>query len=315
MPVAFTHVHSHEGNPLNELADALAKAAAKGDYSADIPSGVPAELYDPNHPLADWMWIVDTPASTKARYGFPPTNSNYIVCPLPNHPILQQLTQLVHTEALPTQVLRTFAGAFITFNCNSLKEGETPAQDAGVTPFPGKAALLERQFAEHSALNVGIQEAHSRSPSLSNLGHYIRVIPPFGGVDGPQGDVEIWVNSKQPWDPEDQATVIQEHHPQITAWGPKYFVLSIKNSWLRLDVVCAHAPHTWNDEARTRAHTFWSSLRKNNQEPPNTACPMPSVSRSQHRIDHVTSRQLPLRRSPNKGRRGRPHTGLPHPVK
>ena len=29
MPVVFTHVHSHEGNPLNELADAIAKAAAK----------------------------------------------------------------------------------------------------------------------------------------------------------------------------------------------------------------------------------------------------------------------------------------------
>ena len=119
-----------------------------------------------------------------------------------------------------------------------------PAQDAGVTSFPRKAALLERQFAEHNALIVGIQcqEAHSRSPSLSNLGHYIRVIPPFGGVDGPQGDVEIGVNSKQPSDPEDQATVIQEHHLQITAWGPIYFILSIKNSWLRLDVVCAHAP-------------------------------------------------------------------------
>ena len=222
------HVHSHEGNPLNELADALAKAAAKGDYFAGIPSGVPSELYEASNPLADWIWIIDSSASTKSRYGFPPTDSNYINCPLPDHVSTQQLTQLIHTEAPPTQVQRTFAGSFISFNCNSLKEGETPTQDAGVTPFPDKAALLERQFAEHNALIVGIQEAHSRSPSLSNLGHYSRVIPPFGGEDGPQGDVEIWINSKQPWDPEDPATVIQEHHLQITAWGPKYFILSIK---------------------------------------------------------------------------------------
>ena len=104
--------------------------------NGDIPTGVPAELYDANHPLADWMWIVDTSASTKARYGLPPTDSNYIVCQLPNHLPLPQLTQLVHTEAPSTQVLRTFTGAFITFNCNSLKEGDTPTQDAGVTCSP-----------------------------------------------------------------------------------------------------------------------------------------------------------------------------------
>ena len=44
LPVSFTHVHSHEGNTLNELADAIAKASAKGDYSAGIPSEVPSEL-------------------------------------------------------------------------------------------------------------------------------------------------------------------------------------------------------------------------------------------------------------------------------
>ena len=123
-------------------------------------------------------------------------------------------------------------------------------------PFLGKAAMLKKQFAQYNALIVAVREAHSRSPSLSNLGHYIRVIPPFGGEDGPQGDVEIWVNSKQPWDPNDPATLMQEHYLQVTAWGPTYFILSIKTTWLRLDVACAHAPHTWNEEARATAVAF-----------------------------------------------------------
>ena len=72
------HVHSREGKPLNELADALAKAAAKGDYFAGIPSGVPSELYDSSHPLADWMWIIDTTQETKSHYDFPPADSNYL---------------------------------------------------------------------------------------------------------------------------------------------------------------------------------------------------------------------------------------------
>ena len=123
--------------------------------------------------------------------------------------------------------------------------------------------MLEKQFAQCNALIVGIQEAHSRSPSLSNLGHYTRVIPPFGGEDGAQSDVEIGVNSKQPWDPNDLVTVIQEHLLQVTACGPKYFILSIKTTWLRLDVACAHAPHTWNEEARARA----VAIRANSEKP------------------------------------------------
>ena len=152
-----------------------------------------------------------------------------------------------------------------------------------------------RQFAECNTLIVGIQEAHSGSPSLSNLGHYIRAIPPPGGEDGPQGDVEILINSKQPWDPKDPATVIQEHHLQIIAWGPKSFILSIKNTWLRLDVACAHAPHTWNEEAKLGAAAFWSRLRKairNKPKPRALVC----FGRLQHRAHHLPGRQLSLRR-------------------
>ena len=45
--LAFLHVHSHDGNPLNEPADALAKAAAKGDYFAGPPTGMPPSFMKP----------------------------------------------------------------------------------------------------------------------------------------------------------------------------------------------------------------------------------------------------------------------------
>ena len=212
--LAFSHVHSHDENPLNELAVPLRKQRPKETTLQAFLPGCPPRF----------TWLI-----THSRIGcgsLTPPKKPY---------------QTVTTQ--PSTVHRTFTGAFITFNCNSLKEGETPTQDAGVTPFPGNAAMLEKQFAKCSALIVGIQEAHSRSPSLSNLGQYIRVIPPFGGEDGPQGDVEIWINSKQPWDPKHPATVIQEHHLQITAWGPKYFIQSIKTrrqDWTSL----VHKPFT-----------------------------------------------------------------------
>ena len=90
--VAFTHVHSHEGNPLYELADALAKAAAKGHDFAGPPSAVPTELYKSDHALADWMCLIDISSSVKAAYRLPPTDSNYVLCRMPNRPSTQQLT-------------------------------------------------------------------------------------------------------------------------------------------------------------------------------------------------------------------------------
>ena len=193
---------------------------------------------------------------------------------MPNHPTTQQFAEIIHADSSPETVFRIFKGALMIYNCNSLKEGETPTQDAGVIPFPGMAAMLENQFAHYNALIVGVLGARSGSPSLSNIGHYIRVIPPFGGDDGPQGDVDIWVNSEQPWDPKNPATVIQEHHLQVTVWGPKYFILNIKTTWLRLDVACAHAPHTWNQEARTRAEIFWKTFKKaiRNMPKPHAPC-------------------------------------------
>ena len=70
IPVAFLHVHLHGGNPFDELADAFAKAAAKGDYFAGLPTGVPTEFYIAEHPLTDCMWLIDTTSNVKAAYGF-----------------------------------------------------------------------------------------------------------------------------------------------------------------------------------------------------------------------------------------------------
>ena len=70
------------------------------------------------------------------------------------------------------------------------------------------------------------------------------------------GDVEIWVNAQRPWDPEDSTTTIKETHLQITSVGPRFFVLSIAAPWIRLDVLTAHAPHTWDQEAIAKGDVF-----------------------------------------------------------
>ena len=169
---------------------------------------------------------------------------------------------LIQPTTDTTALTRTISGGFLTFNCCSLKDNETPDEYQGVTPYPGKAFLLQKQFADKNVLIAGLQETHSREPGISRLGAFWRIVPPKQGPDGspasgPGGDVEIWVNAQRPWDPEDPATTIKDTHLQITSVGPRFFVLSIAAPWIRLDVLTAHAPHTWDQEAIAKGDLFW----------------------------------------------------------
>ena len=152
----FQHEHFHMGHPLNKLADALAKAAALNHYSAPRPAIPPPQLYDATHPLAEWLWLTDLPPDRKQAFGLPPADGNYIPCPIQIPPTRDQLKALIQPTTDTTAVTRTISGGFLTFNCCSLKDNDAPEDYQGVTPYPGKAFLLQQQFADKNVLVAGL---------------------------------------------------------------------------------------------------------------------------------------------------------------
>ena len=262
--IAFQHTYSHEGQPLNELVDGVAKAGAQQIFRHQPPSVTPWQMYDITHPLAEWVWLVDLSPTNKSKFGFPYVFGNYITCPLQPEPELQALASYIQPRMAPSPPSRNLQVAALSYNCRSLGEGHVAERFKGINAHAGKAYIIQRQLTAHKIIIAGMQETHSKQPSaIATVGDYLRVIPPAkapDGSEGPDGDVEIWVNIKIPCDPTNHATTLKEQHLQVIDRGPRYFLLSITAPWIAIDVLCGHAPQSWTKDAQERADIFWRAV-------------------------------------------------------
>ena len=64
-PIIFEHVKAHSGVPCNELADDIAKVAARGICWSGQPYLLTKEWYVGIHPAADWCWLLSRDAYKK----------------------------------------------------------------------------------------------------------------------------------------------------------------------------------------------------------------------------------------------------------
>ena len=65
--IEFTHVHSHQGHALNELADNMAKAGAILTYCSGLPFQLHQDWYKNDKGTADWAWLMDLCPFTKTQ--------------------------------------------------------------------------------------------------------------------------------------------------------------------------------------------------------------------------------------------------------
>ena len=77
--------------------------------------------------------------------------------------------------------------------------------------------------------------------------------------------MELWFNTAIPWDAADLATTLKSIDGQIVATGRKFMIVHLGNEWIDLDVIVAHAPHSWDtkhDEgAEEVTYAFWEQLQ------------------------------------------------------
>ena len=82
------------------------------------------------------------PPDRKKVNGLPPAEGNYIPCPIQSPPTREQLRTLIQPTTETTSVTRTLSGGFLTANCCSFKDNDTPEDDQGVTPYPAKPSFF-----------------------------------------------------------------------------------------------------------------------------------------------------------------------------
>ena len=268
----FEHAKSHEGAPLNELVDDLAKASARGQITDTPPYQLRQEWYDNTSPVAEWAWLVHMDAWQRQQAGLPPAMSSIINFPQPESQTETQLLSTMQPDPPKEELTRALDATLCSHHIGAVSDMDDKGHSSN-TEFAGKVKLLAQKYKAAKCKLVGLQETRSRSGGMHQTGDYLRVIPNTAGPA--HGDVELWVDTKSPWDPEDKTTLLCEDHLQIFATGPQYMCVSIRSHFLTLDVVVAHAPYAWDTGKGTAEelhNMFWKhlsiTLRKRPQPAP-----------------------------------------------
>eukprot|EP00438_Fugacium_kawagutii_P033267 Skav234613 [mRNA] locus=scaffold1110:444201:449062:- [translate_table: standard] len=162
------HVHSHCGEPWNELVDALASQEAAKSFHLPRPSNG----YQQIRPFLPYMWMI-----FGERHGMPVLGPSGFNVP----PIALPATQCHDFDSGPDE-WHSFdiVSSFISANVNSLSSGPD-----GHT---GKVDFLREQFLYSSANFFGLQETRSASGS-SFVKQVLRLC---SGASQGQGGVELW---------------------------------------------------------------------------------------------------------------------------
>ena len=238
------HIRSHAGCALNDLADALAKGAARGAVSADALATTETFWAGVHERVCDWVWLLaprfrstpqlpslsDTGAWTKATCEAPPSTTTDAAVLQPSPDTTQGQGEIC------CQVLQ--------YNCLSLRGA--PAQ-----------AMMSAGLRRCSAQLAFFQETRLGLTGVTSNDDYWMLNAPCtpAGVGGCQ----IWLhrrapvvsNSTQRWGWDRSSFTIIHASPQLLvatiAAGPFHFGL-----------VSGHAPIA--DAAETVRNAWWSQL-------------------------------------------------------
>lgn len=226
--VKVTHIHGHCGQPWNELADSLAKAASRGLYS--FP---PDDLWlTVGHEQGgEWAWIYN-------QQSFPayPTHdgSAFVFQGVVDKTAPDDIAPLTVVKAKPAlfknlRVISYKAGSL----CDTVRVEKRPQ-------YIDRAPLLAEQFKDFHL--IGIQEART-DPGSKALGDFLRVSG--GKSKNRKGSsilgIEVWVNTKLNLLESDTAeafispndvTIVSTNHPRI-------MLISIRNRYLDIYVLAA----------------------------------------------------------------------------
>ncbi|CAE7615069.1 Dnah2 [Symbiodinium necroappetens] len=214
-PIGF-HIHSHQGHPANDLADALARGAADSRELL-APS---AALHEAQHSGAlAWIW-----AACNLHRSLPTIGSDGIVALEPTASdglaLLDVLPESATVDAAVDIDFRT-----ATYNCLSLQGIE-------------QVESLDWQFWAANLAIIALQETRTSPGRRSSTPHYH--VLASNDEDGQLG-CQVWIakscctgqNGSPQWDPATFAILYSR---------PRILMVSVRAGKFKLVVISAHAP-------------------------------------------------------------------------
>ena len=246
MPVAYQHVKAHEGHPMNECADALAKATAKG-VLLDLP--IPVWISNVMHHRSfKFAWMSLAP---KAQVPHPYALHGLFKAEGPfhgatvdttwNHPDFDTNTQDVH--------IRITAA---TANVLTLAVGAKASQTRGLFQ-KGRIHTLQTQFQMAQTHIIGVQESRTQQQLTRHNGSHL-VYQSGAAPDGSRG-CELWLDRTLPYaTSKNTKFFFQAGHVHIAQADDRCLLAIVRAPHLNMRVLVVHAPH---QAAKDAHHEEW----------------------------------------------------------
>ena len=230
----YEHVKAHDGNPMNELADAIAKQAASGHRRGSAP---PSEVIRLTTMEADLTWLA--PSVDKS-----------------------QREALQKAEALswdpfrlaPDQLVPTTT-TYVGRDTTSTTTFEMVVASLNVQGLSGKHRYLEEQFEEAGCHVVCLQETKG-SAGVCASGAFLRL----GTASDRHWGVGIWISRTLGlFTTEGRQIQIVEPDIFVVKESPRLLILELTVAGLHIVVFSGHCPHSGN---RAEAAEFVEALKK-----------------------------------------------------
>ncbi|CAE7786256.1 unnamed protein product [Symbiodinium sp. CCMP2456] len=238
-PIKYRHVKAHVGEPYNELADSVAKAAAQGISFAAPPASAIAVLLN-----ADLSWLSLT-SSPRLDAAYPWAEGPALRWHRDEHEL---------SNLQPQQLIPTTARAFDQARRDGV-DFETVVVTWNVQGLGGQHRYIEEQLQEVKCGIALLQETKQRS-SLCSSSRFIRLATDSAKYWG----VAVWL-SKLEGAIKVGGSPVQVREPDLHVCyeSPRLLIISVTIGNTKIIIFSAHCPHSGQ---REEARSFLQHLRR-----------------------------------------------------
>ena len=249
--IDYRHVKSHEGQPINEVVDALAKAVAKQIFlTPDLPVEVSQVMHNRYFKFS-WMTLADSstipkPSALAGLFKAEGPFSTNRVDPTWWHPTTEQ-----HTADVTVQIQAASA------NVLTLSPGTKVKQLKGLLQ-QGRISTLQQQFEQVATQIIGLQECRTQMPvTRHSPTHW--VYQSGAAPDGSRG-CELWLSKSKPYASSvRQQFFFEDSHVHIVARNDRMLFALVQAPHFHCRILVVHAPHKASKDVHCQ--DWWDQLR------------------------------------------------------
>ena len=244
--VSYEHTKAHVGNPWNELADGLAKWAAKsGQTLFKNEAAILADyILGPCPKLSRMVWFWKLFQEDPA---YPPTSGDQVEWARLDESSFKKPNFVDQQRPGTTESTNElFALRVVTYNVATLSEKEDV--------WASKPEFLRAQLEQRQVAIAALQETRAKQQLLLETPNYYRVIS--SACKG-QGGTELWFSKSYKYP--DGSTWHRDDFT-VTFFDPELLCMTIKTPYGLLGIVNGHAPHSARDDDDRL--TWWQNFER-----------------------------------------------------